>query len=157
MRNPSKIKNKAKRAEVYSKYKQQKKKTKKSLKEQRVKEESSLGELAPPKQVPRTIENSREIDETTVAADDEEVIGDEKDDEFVKYFSNEVKPKLMVTTRPKCSKKLYTFIGDLMQMIPNAFYHPRGTQLVADMVKFASSKQFSHLVVLSEKQKKCNG
>jgi len=157
MRNPSQIKNKAKRAEVYSKYKQQKKKTQKKIKEERVKEEEALGDLAPPKQIPRTIENTREIDETSVAIDDDEVLGDEKDDEFVKFFSNETKPKLMLTTRPKCSRKLFPFIGDLMQMIPNSFYYPRGTLLVGDMVKYATSKEFSHLVVLSEKLKKCNG
>ena len=85
-----------------------------------------MGEEAPPKQVPRTIDNSREVDETLVKPDDEEVIGDERDDEFAKYFSNEVKPKIMLTTRPKCSRRLFAFIGDLMQMIPNTFYYPRG-------------------------------
>ena len=103
------------------------------------------------------IENTREIDETFVRIDDEEVLGDERDDEFSKFFSNEVKPKLMLTTRPKCSKKIFSFVGDLMQMIPNAFYYPRGTLLVNDMAKYAMSKDFTHLVVLSEKQKKCNG
>ena len=126
VKNPSKIKNKVKRTEMYAKYKQQKKKLKKSLKLERIKEVEALGEEAPPKQVPRTIDNSREVDETLVQPDDEEVIGDERDDEFAKYFSNEVKPKIMLTTRPKCSRRLFAFIGDLMQMIPNTFYYPRG-------------------------------
>ena len=125
----------------------------------------------------------------------------------------------MITTRPKCSKKLFDFIGDLMQMIPNAFYYPRGGWLsthphrilshlsvsislsasissilsvssvsstylsiylsiypsislilfclilniqpgkyqVMDMANFAMTKGFTHLVVLSEKEKMCNG
>jgi len=74
-----------------------------------VKETEVLGENAPPKQasinillneyrnltiftytqIPRTLENTREIDETFVRPDDEEVYGDEKDDEFAVYFSNE--------------------------------------------------------------------
>jgi ribosome production factor 1 len=127
VKNPSQIKNKAKRAEMYSKYKQQKKKLKKKLREERVAEVEALGEAAPPKQIPRTIENTRELDETVVKPDDDEIAGDEKDDEFAKYFTNEVKAKIMITTRPKCSRKLFPFIGDLMQMIPNAFYYPRGT------------------------------
>lgn len=69
------------------------------------------------------------IDETLIQPDDEEILGDEKDDEFAKYFSNELKPKIMLTTRPKCSRKLFPFIGDLMQMIPNCFYYPRGKKL----------------------------
>lgn len=157
MKNPSKIKNKIKRTEVYGKYKQLKKRTKKALREQRVKEAEALGDKAPPKQIPNTIENMRVPDETTVQANDAEVIGDEKDDEFAPFFTGQMKPKIMITTRPKCSRKLYPFIGDLMQMIPNSFYYPRKQQLVGEMVKDAVSKEFTHLVVLSEKAKVCNG
>ena len=159
-------------------------------------------------------------DETTVKPDDVEVFEEERSDEFSKYFSNEVKPKIMISTRPKCSRKLFPFIADLMQMIPNAFYYPRGkppypyihyhlsqifasylncdlylivtsanssslcevlvvrypytyvrryihtnsksanvvgTLLVEDLVKDASSKGFTHLMILAEKQKECNG
>jgi len=157
VKNPSKIKNKVKRTEMFAKYKQQKKKLKKSLKLERIKEVEALGEEAPPKQVPRTIDNSREVDETLVQPDDEEIIGDERDDEFAKYFSNEVKPKIMLTTRPKCSKRLFSFIGDLMQMIPNTFYYPRDTHLVKDLAQYANNKGFTHLIILSEKAKVCNG
>jgi ribosome production factor 1 len=131
MKNPSQIKNKSKRAEVYAKYKQQKKKQKKQLRQERTAETEALGEKAPPKQVPRTIENTRLSEETTVKRNDDEVGGDEKDDEFSSYFSNELKPKIMISTRPKCSRKLFPFIGDLMQMIPNAFYYPRGDNVRA--------------------------
>ena len=157
MKNPSGIKNKMKRAEVYAKYKTQKSKLKKKLREDRVKEVEALGEKAPPKQIPKTIENMRKADETMVRADDVEVLGDEKDDEFAAYYSNEKKPKLMISTRPKCSRKLYPFIGDLMQMIPNAFYYPRKHFSMEEMVKQAMDKGFTHLVILAEKQKACNG
>jgi ribosome production factor 1 len=63
----------------------------------------------------------------------------------------------MITTRPNCSKKLYPFIGDLMQMIPNAFYYPRESMLVKEMTDVAIAKGFTHIIVLSEKQKKCDG
>jgi len=127
MKNPSKIRNKVKRTEVYAKYKSEKKNQKKKLRQDRVKETEALGENAPPKQVPRTIENTRIQEETTVQPDDTEVFEDEKVDEFAKYFSNESKPKIMISTRPNCSKKLFPFIADLMQMIPNSFYYPRGS------------------------------
>jgi hypothetical protein len=51
VKNPSQIRNKAKRQQVYTKYKAQKKKTKKALKEERLKEVEALGDAAPPKQV----------------------------------------------------------------------------------------------------------
>lgn len=63
----------------------------------------------------------------------------------------------MLTTRPKCSRKLYDFIGDLMQMIPNSTYYPRGTLTVAQLQDYALSKDFTHLVILLEKEKVCNG
>jgi hypothetical protein len=47
MKNPSKIKNKAKRAQVYEKYKQQKTKLKKKVKAERVAKNAELGEAAP--------------------------------------------------------------------------------------------------------------
>ena len=51
MKNPTNIKNKAKRTQVYQKYKAQKKKTKKAAKDERLKEVEALGDAAPPKQV----------------------------------------------------------------------------------------------------------
>lgn len=51
MKNPGKIGNKVKRTEVYAKYKQQKKRLKKKLREDKVKEAEALGDKAPPKQV----------------------------------------------------------------------------------------------------------
>jgi ribosome production factor 1 len=156
MRNPSKIKNKVKRTAMYEKYKQVKKSTKKQLKTERLKSVSELGEKVV-KAVPRTIENTRKADETTVLNGDVEVIGDENDDEFHEYYSNVKRPKIMITTRPKCSRKLYPFIGDLMQMVPNAFYYPRESNTVEQMMQSANEKEFTHLIILSEKQKECDG
>jgi ribosome production factor 1 len=157
MRNPSKIRNKVKRTEVYQKYKQQKSKIKKELRAQRQREVEELGDKAPPKQVPNTIENQRVEDPTHVYPEDGDIVEDEKDDEFAQYYSNEKRPKIMITTRPKCSNKLFPFIGDLMQMIPNAFYYPRETHLVKEMCDFAHNKKFTHLLVLAERNKECEG
>ena len=89
VKNPSAIKNKVKRAAVYLKYKQQKKATKKQIKLARVKEAEALGEAAPPKQIPRTIENTRVGEESFIEVNDPQILGDEKDDEFAEYYSNE--------------------------------------------------------------------
>ena len=84
---------------------------KKKAKAERARQIEELGEAAPPKQIPRTIENTRIADETAVLPNDVEILGDEADDEFAEYYRNEKKPKIMITTRPKCSKKLFDFIG----------------------------------------------
>lgn len=157
VKNPSKIGNKIKREKVYAQYKVLKKQEKRKIRLERQKEVEALGDAAPPKQVPRTIENTRTADETTVQEDDTEVFNDEKDDEFAPYFNNDKAPKIMITTRPKCSRKLYPFIGDLMQMIPKAYYYPRKEQTITEMAKDAHSRGYSHLMCLSEKNKVCNG
>jgi hypothetical protein len=89
VKNPSKIKNKTKRTEVYAKYKQQKQRLKRMAKEERLKTNEALGDKAPPKLVPRTIENTRILDETTVDPNDPEILGDEKDDEFAPLYALE--------------------------------------------------------------------
>lgn len=157
MKNPGKIGNKVKRNAIYSKYKEQKKRLKKKLKQLKVAEVEALGEEAPAKPVPKTIENTRAKDETQVQENDMEILQDEQDDEFSKYFSNEIQPKIMITTRPKCSKKLFEVISDLMAMIPNTFYYPRANYTIKELVTYASNKNFTHLAVLGEKHKECNG
>ncbi|XP_041000718.1 ribosome production factor 1 isoform X2 [Juglans microcarpa x Juglans regia] len=72
---PSMIKNKEKRSEVHAKLKHQKKLDKrKKIKARDAAEKRALelGEEPPPKSVPRTIENTREFDETVCKPDDEE-------------------------------------------------------------------------------------
>lgn len=44
---------------------------------------------APPKQKPRTLESTRDVDHTVVKPTDEEVFRDEAEDEFARFFSNE--------------------------------------------------------------------
>lgn len=129
---------------------------KKKLRELRTAEVEALGVEAPPKAVVKTIENTRAHDDSFCKVDDPEVVGDEKDDEFANYFNSDKRPKMMITTRPKCSKKLFAFIADLMQMIPNLFYYPRGQYDVKELVTYASNKGFTHLIILGEKQKECN-
>lgn len=95
MKNPGKIRNKIKRKEIYAKYKLQKKVAKKKIRDQRIKEIEELGEKAPPKQVPKTLENLREIDETTVQADDDEIVGGALHS-FPPHFSPPISPSASV-------------------------------------------------------------
>ncbi len=94
MKNPGKIKNKVKRTEVYAKYKIEKSKKKKRLRDEKKKNEEELGKFAPKREIPKTLENMRKFDETKVKDTnnliDDEILEDEKDDEFAKYFNNEM-------------------------------------------------------------------
>jgi ribosome production factor 1 len=85
------------------------------------------------------------------------VFGDEAGDEFAEIFANCESPKIMLTTRPRPSKGLFRFVGDLMQTFPNCFYYPRKGFDVKTICGFATNKHFTHLIVLGEKAKVCNG
>jgi len=157
-RNPSHIKNKMKRQQVMAKFRKEKKELRKAGQEARRREQEELGDKAPPKMEPRTIDNTREKEVTMVSNEgDEEIEADERDDEFASIFANDETPKLMITTRPFPSGELYHFIKDLMDLLPNSFYYKRGTFDIKEIVQFATNKEFTHLVVLSEKSKICNG
>lgn len=156
--NPGVIHNKMKRSEMYGKYLLQKKQLKREMRKKRAKEAEELGDaVSHVKQVPRTLENTREVEETMVKDDDLEVMADEAEDEFAEYFSDTTRPKIMITTRPSASAELYHFIRDLMRYIPRMFYYPRRKYSVKEICQFARNKDFTHLIVLSEKSKVCNG
>eukprot|EP00516_Mucochytrium_quahogii_P001430 CAMPEP_0203745926 /NCGR_PEP_ID=MMETSP0098-20131031/1516_1 /ASSEMBLY_ACC=CAM_ASM_000208 /TAXON_ID=96639 /ORGANISM=" , Strain NY0313808BC1" /LENGTH=289 /DNA_ID=CAMNT_0050633851 /DNA_START=197 /DNA_END=1066 /DNA_ORIENTATION=- len=145
-----------KRREVYEKRKIQKEKEKQARRIQKKREAEELGAEAPAKETPKTLDNTREGDETVVEADDTEVLADEEEDEFAAYFDNSKIPKLMITTRPRPSSGLFAFISDLMTMIPNSFFYPRKEYSLEQISKWAHNKGFTHLIVLGEKLKECN-
>merc|ERR1719244_1331236 len=66
IKNISEIKNNIRRNAEWLKLKREKKKEKRMRQEARKKEAEALGDEAPPKLVPKTIDSMREYDETTV-------------------------------------------------------------------------------------------
>ncbi|XP_008294864.1 ribosome production factor 1 [Stegastes partitus] len=108
----SEIKNKQRRHLMFMKLKQEKRKQKMQLKKRKKKERAALGDKAPPKEVPKTIENQRVYDETMVDPEDEEVAFDEGTDEFSAYFNGLTNPKVLITTsdRPRGVRGCCLFI-----------------------------------------------
>jgi ribosome production factor 1 len=158
IKNPGRIKNKLKRSEVYGKYLIEKKKQKRQSRIQRAKEAEELGaDEEKLKKTPRTLENAREIEPTMVQPNDAEVMGDEANDEFADYFSDTVRPKIIVTTRPRPSGKIFHFIADLMRLFPQLYFYPRKSFSVKEICEFGGQRDFTHIMVLSEKSKVCNG
>lgn len=88
------IGNAYKRNEVYLKQKTAKAAVKDKERKKRAREAEILGDAAPPKKIPKTIDMMREEDITTVAAGDEEIKGEEAMDEFASYYHEGKKPKL---------------------------------------------------------------
>ncbi|CAK7316596.1 Ribosome production factor 1 [Vulpes lagopus] len=88
----SEIKNKQRRHLMFTRWKQQQRKEKLAITKKLKKEREALGDEAPPKPTPKTIDNQRVYDETIVDPNDEEVAYDEATDEFASYF-NKLRPR----------------------------------------------------------------
>ncbi|XVF80353.1 hypothetical protein PTKIN_Ptkin15bG0063000 [Pterospermum kingtungense] len=148
---PSSIKNKEKRSAVHAKLKHQKKLDKrKKLKarEASIKRALELGEEPPAKQIPRTIENTREADETVCMPDDEELFAGNDADEFSSVLKRERTPKILITTCRFNSTRGPAFISELLLVIPNAHYYKRGTYDLKKIVDYANNKEFTSIIVV---------
>ncbi|CAD5165779.1 uncharacterized protein LOC103995922 [Musa acuminata AAA Group] len=148
---PSMIKNKEKRSAVHAKLKREKKIEKRKqakAREAAIKRALDLGEEPPEKKVPRTIENTREVDETVCRPDDEELFAGNDADEFSQVLKQEVTPKILITTNRFNSTRGPAFIQELLSVIPNAHYHKRGTYELKKIVEYAKNKDFTSVVVV---------
>ncbi|GLT84873.1 hypothetical protein SLE2022_030830 [Rubroshorea leprosula] len=148
---PSMIKNKEKRSAVHAKLKHQKKVEKrKNLKARDAAEKRALelGEEPPPKMIPRTIENTREADETVCKPDDEELFAGNDADEFSSILKQDQIPKILITTCRFNSTRGPAFISELLSIIPNAHYYKRGTYDLKKIVEYAKNKDFTSIIVV---------
>ncbi|KAI9182467.1 hypothetical protein LWI28_025679 [Acer negundo] len=148
---PSMIKNKEKRSIVHAKMKQEKKLEKrKKLKARDANEKRALelGEEPPPRAIPRTIENTRELDETVCRPDDEELFAGNDADEFSSVLKQERTPKILMTTCRYNSTRGPAFIKELQAVIPNAHYFKRGTYDLKKIVDYANKKDFTSIIVV---------
>ncbi|KAJ1408342.1 Brix domain [Sesbania bispinosa] len=148
---PSMIKNKDKRSEVHAELKRQKKLEKRAKSKARdaaVKRALELGEEPPEKKVPRTIENTREFDETICRPDDEELFAGNDADEFSSILNQQQTPKILITTCRFNSTRGPAFISELLSVIPNAHYFKRGTYDLKKIVEYANNKDFTSIIVV---------
>ncbi|CAH8314245.1 unnamed protein product [Eruca vesicaria subsp. sativa] len=148
---PSMIKNKDKRAKVYAKQKHEKKVEKqKKIKARDAAEKQALelGEEPPQKMIPKTIENTREADETVCRPDDEQLFADIDADEFNPVLRREVTPKVLLTTCRFNSTRGPALISELQSVIPNSDYRKRGTYDLKKIVEYATKKDYTSLIVV---------
>eukprot|EP00249_Psilotum_nudum_P016508 c25856_g3_i3 orf=1159-2232(-) len=156
----SQIRNKHRRSAEYAKLKQEKKLVKqKRLKARDAAEKRAveLGEAPPLRKVPRTIENTRELDETLAHPDDDELYADDAADEFSGHFNLEHTPKLLITSSSWCSIITIKFIAELLRVIPNCHYYKRGSYELKQIVRYAKNREFTSIIVIHDNRKEPNG
>ncbi|GJN01008.1 hypothetical protein PR202_ga18238 [Eleusine coracana subsp. coracana] len=158
---PSQIKNKEKRSELHAKLKREKKAQKRKLAQER---EQAARRAPPERQVPRTIENTREPDETVCRPDDQELFAGNDADEFNAVLKQQITPKVLITTcrfnsgfismssnnilSAASIQRGPAFIEELMQVIPNSHYVKRGTYELKKIVEYATNRDFTSLIVV---------
>jgi len=162
IKNISEIKNKIRRNEEWLKLKREKKKEKKARQEARKKEAEALGDEAPPKLVPKTIDNMREYDETTVGGkegteEDEEVEHDISNDEFAGYFDKTYEPKVLITCSDNPHSRTIAFIKELTRIIPNSEPKWRKKASIKKMVKSSIEKGYTDIIIVNEDNRNPNG
>ncbi|XP_077463083.1 ribosome production factor 1 [Stigmatopora argus] len=153
----SEIKNKQRRHVMFMKLKQEKRKIKMEMKKQRKRQAKILGDKAPPKQVPKTIENQRVYDETTVDPEDEEIAFDEATDEFSAYFNGLTNPKVLITTSDRPRGRTVKFCRQLATVIPNAHVYYRRGLALKRVIPQCVARDFTYLMVINEDRKMPNG
>lgn len=147
----SQIKNKEKRSQLYAKLKKEKKiekRNKAKARDAAYKRAIELGEEPPEKQVPKTIENTREPDETVCKPDDEEFFAGNEADEFSAVLKHEGTPKILMTTCRFNSTRGPAFIQELLTVIPNAHYFKRGTYELKQIIEYAKERDFTSVMVV---------
>lgn len=153
----SEIKNKLRRSSLYQKDKLRKAKEKKERKRKRKREESQDPNGAPPKQVPRTIDNTRVADDTIVEPEDHEVRNDEESDQLATYFKCEMVPKVLITSSDRSKLKTVQFMEELQRIIPNSEIRVRKGLDLKKIIPQAKEKGFTALIVVNEDRKVPNG
>lgn len=122
----SDIGNKIKRSEIFHNQKREQEKKRQEAKDARRKEREELGDAAPPVAAARTLDNTREWDDTVIDKTDPELLADEADDEFADIFSSERPAKIMMTTRRRATAPVYRVLGELLNLFPDSHYYKRG-------------------------------
>lgn len=153
----SHIRNKTRRRELYKKFKLEVTKAKKLERLRKKKERETLGDKAPPKQVPKTIESMRVFDETMVDPEDREVQHDEAHDEMAAYFKREVEPKVLITHSNITPWRIRKFLRELRSCIPSAKVFQRKRVPLKTVIRQATARDYTHVIVLHHDKTVPNG
>lgn len=141
---------KIKRQEVLFRKKRELKKLSQAAKKKRQAEYETKGVE---KLQPLTTDDKREVDETMVIEESEELKNDEAFDEFAEYFDNKVTPKILLTTSQKPSGYIFDFLKELKTTFPNCYYWPRKNYSLQEICKFAPNRGYTDVMVIRENQK----
>lgn len=139
--------------------KREKSKQKRKAQEKRRKIEKETGEPAPGRTPQKTLDNTREMDETIIVdPNDEEIAQDDALDEFAAYFSGDKTPKILITSSVNPSKVVHEFIQELLTVFPNSEFKKRRKYHLKEIVQYCKNQgEYTDVMVINEDKKEPNG
>ncbi|CAL8068915.1 unnamed protein product [Orchesella dallaii] len=150
MNKANKCLNRHKKRLDVAKAKKLKAKMKREERRRKQREADALGEDAPPKQIPNTLESLRELDRTTVTTTNAE---DLETDEFSSYFEKSYVPKVLITSSANPNLKTRLFLKELERVIPNSTVFHRRQAKIKNIIIQATAHDFTDIVVINEDRK----
>lgn len=147
--NVAGIKCKAKRLDVFFRKKKELKRMKRQTKKQEEEEN-----VEKPFVAPKTIDEMREFSEDFIFEEDDELLNEEKFDEFASFFVEGAEPKLLMTTSEKPSRQLFDFLKEIKTAFPNCAYYPRRRFTLQEISEYCSNRGYTDIMVWRENRKK---
>ncbi|KAG9508890.1 Ribosome production factor 1, partial [Fragariocoptes setiger] len=123
----------------------------------RKKKKMELVEDEKPKGKPRTIENTREYDETMVASDDEEIQYDIQHDEMESYFKQNQHPKVLITTSDNPHTRTIQLAREFKQIIPKAEFRFRNRSSIKKIIRGCIERDYTDIILINENRREPNG
>lgn len=145
--------NKIVRSTLFKKRTQQKRRAKSAARRARQREEETLGEAAPPKKQPVTIESARIYDEETgKPLTKEEALA--ISDEFTPILAGEKMPKVVITTGLEATEVSFDFVKQVLPVFKGMAYYERLRAGIAEFATKAAEKGFTDVLVIKEDKAK---
>lgn len=141
------------KSELYTEILKQRKDTKRARREAREKERHQLKDKAPAKLIPETKERLRRSDITIVDKKDAEILKDEQDDEFSKFFEAKSNPKVLITTGEHPCFRTKQMVKEVMWLFPNSTYRPRKSYTIQEITQYCTNRGFTDLIVVTDRLK----
>lgn len=111
------------------------------------------------KKIPRTVENTKIVDETVIKPGDEEVELDLKNDEFESHWDPEIErnPRVLITTSDNPHKRTIQLCRELKTILPKSEFRFRNRSAIKKIIKGCIERNYTDLIVINENRREPNG
>jgi len=147
-------KNKMVRLKFRAQIRVQKAKLKMERRRARQEERELLGDKAPPKGIPKTMENSKVDQPGFERLTPEEAANLPIQDDLKPFFEGKLTPKILITTSREHSQVGINFCRELYDVFPRSEFRKRKQSRIPVIIKQCVEREFTAILIVCEDQKK---